>query len=496
MDLMSKYYEIIKKRKAYGYVLNVVGWDSGTEAPKNAFPRRMEMLGVISGELFKLSTSQEYQDVVNSLVELSNELKPHEKRQIELAKKGLDKILKIPQEEFVEYQKLVGMSQRLWEDAKANNDFKSFEPNLTKIVEFNKKFVSYYELDTHPYNVLLDDYEEDMTMEDYDAFFNTLKRDLVPFVKEVLTSGKQLNDAFASKLYDSEQQKKFCDYLIDVFNFDRDSGLMKESVHPFTWNTHPKDVRFTTRYLEDMVFSSIFAAIHELGHATYEQQVDDKWDDTSLNGGASMGIHESQSRFYENIVGRSPEFWEVHFPRFKEIFPEQLKGVTVDDFHRAVNKVEASLIRVEADELTYSLHIMLRYEIERMLMSDEVKVSELPKLWNEKMIEYLGIEPTNDSDGVLQDVHWSAGLFGYFPTYALGTAYSAQIYYTMKKEINVEQAISDNDIKVINEWLKEKIHQFGQSKTAKQLIEDVTGEPFDAKYYVRYLKEKYTKLYL
>jgi carboxypeptidase Taq len=496
MELMNQFYELVKKRKAYSYALNVVGWDSATEAPKNAFPRRMELLGILSGEMFQMSTSEEYQNVVNGLVDKLEELSVDEQRQIKLAKKGLDKILKIPKEEYVEYRKLVGMSQRLWEDAKANNDFKSFEPNLTKIVEFNKKFVSYYELDTHPYNVLLDDYEEDMTMKDYDAFFNTLRRDLVPFVKEVLESGKKLNDAFASKSYDSKKQKEFCDYLIDVFSFDRDSGLMKESVHPFTWNTHPKDVRFTTRYLEDMVFSSIFAAIHELGHATYEQQVDDKWDDTTLNGGASMGIHESQSRFYENVVGRSPEFWQVHFPKFKEIFPEQLQGVTVDDFHRAVNKVEASLIRVEADELTYPLHIMLRYEIERMLMSDEVQVSELPELWNQKMVEYLGIKPNNDADGVLQDVHWSAGLMGYFPTYALGTAYAAQIYYTMQKEINVEQAILDNDIKVINNWLKEKIHQFGSSKTAKQLIQDVTGEPFDAKYYVQYLKEKYSKLYL
>jgi len=496
MELMNKYYELIKKRKAYGYALNVIGWDSATEAPKNAFPRRMELMGILSGEVFKLSTSQEAQDVVNGLIERLDELDVHEQRQIKLAKKDMDKILKIPQEEFVEYQKLVGLSQRLWEDAKENNDFKSFEPNLTKIVEFNKKFVSYYEIDTHPYNVLLDDYEEDMTMEDYDKFFNTLRRDLVPFVKEVLNSEKKLNDEFASKLYDSENQKKFCDYLIDVLDFDRDSGLMKESVHPFTWNTHPKDVRFTTRYLEDMVFSSIFAAIHELGHATYEQQVDDKWDDTSLGGGASMGVHESQSRFYENIVGRSNEFWQVHFPKFKETFPEQTKGITVDDMHRAVNKVEASFVRVEADELTYPLHIMLRYEIERMLMSDEVQVSELPELWNKKMVEYLGIEPKNDAEGVLQDVHWSAGLLGYFPTYALGTAYAAQIYYTMEKEFNVEQAILDSNIKQINEWLKEKIHQFGKSKTAKELIFDVTGEEFDAKYYVRYLKEKYTKLYL
>jgi carboxypeptidase Taq len=209
-----------------------------------------------------------------------------------------------------------------------------------------------------------------------------------------------------------------------------------------------------------------------------------------------MGIHESQSRFYENIIGRSIEFWEVHYPKLLEVFPEQLKDVSLDDFYRGVNKVEASFIRVEADELTYSLHIMLRYEIERMLFSDEIEVKDLPKVWNEKMVEYLGIEPKSDTDGVLQDVHWSVGMMGYFPTYALGSAYAAQFYYAMKKEINIEEIVKANNIKQINEWLREKIHQFGGSKTPKELLLEVTGEEFDPKYYVKFLKDKYGKLYL
>jgi carboxypeptidase Taq len=494
--LLDQFKQILFKQKAYGYAINVVGWDSATEAPKGAFQRRAEMMGVLSGELFQLSTSEEYQEVVYGLFKRLEELSDIDKKQIIKAKKALDKATKIPQDEFVEYNKLIGLSQRLWEDAKENDDFELFRPNLEKIIEFNKKFVGYYEIDDHPYNVLLDDFEEGMSMVEYDAFFDTLKKDLVPFVKDVLNSGKELNDAFAFESFDPEKQKEFCDYLIDVLAFDRDKGLMKESVHPFTWNTHPSDVRFTTRYLENFVFSSIFAAIHELGHATYEQQIDSKWNDTNLNGGSSMGLHESQSRFYENIIGRSLEFWEAHYPKMLEIFPEELKGVSLDDFYRATNRVEASLIRVEADELTYPLHIMVRYEIERMLMSDEVDVKDLPKIWNEKMVEYLGIEPNNNADGVLQDVHWSAGLLGYFPTYALGSAYAAQFYYAMKKEINVEQLVKENKISEINAWLKDKIHQFGTSKSPKELLLDVTGEEFDAKYYVQFLKEKYGKLYL
>jgi len=496
MELMNKLHEHMFKQKAYRYALQVVGWDSATEAPKQAFQRRAEMQGVLSGELFKLGTSKEYQDVVNGLVEKFDELDDIQQKQVKIAKKGLDKITKIPENEFVEYNKLINLSQRLWEEAKENDDFSMFQPNLEKIIDFNKKFVSYYEIDDHPYNILLDDYEEGMSMVEYDAFFNTLKTDLVPFVKEVLNSGKKLNDAFMLEKFPADKQKEFSEYLIDVFKFDRSKGLMKESVHPFTWNTHPSDVRFTTRYLENFVFSSIFATIHELGHATYEQQVDEKWNNTNLNGGSSMGLHESQSRFYENTIGRSPEFWAAHYGKMSEIFSDELKGVSEDDFYRATNKVEASLIRVEADELTYPLHIMLRYEIERLLMNDEIQVSELPELWNKKMVEYLGVKPTNNADGVLQDVHWSAGLIGYFPTYALGSAYAAQFYYAMKKELNLEELVKENKIDQVNEWLKEKIHQYGKSKTPKELLLEVTGEEFNAKYYVQFLKDKYSKLYL
>ena len=344
VEQAKRFREMLMKQKAYLYVLTIAGWDSNTEAPRGAFQRRAEMLGVISGELFQLNTSKEYQEVVYGLFDRLNELDDITQREIKKAKKNLDKIIKIPKDEYIEYHKLINLSQKVWEDAKENNDFKSFEGNLEKIVAFNKKFIQYYEIDDHPYNVLLDEFEDGMSMKEYDNFFNTLKRDLVPFVKDVLNSGKKLNDAFIEDFYPKEKQKEFAEYLIDVLAFNRDNGLMKESVHPFTWNTHTGDVRFTTRYLENFMFSSIFAAIHELGHATYEQQIDPKWDNTILNSGTSMGIHESQSRFYENIIGRSIEFWEVHYPKLLEIFPKQLENVSLDDFYRGVNKVEATFI--------------------------------------------------------------------------------------------------------------------------------------------------------
>lgn len=496
MELLATYKRIQHKLKAYGYVLNVVGWDSQTEAPRGAFPRRAEMMSVISQDMFQLSTSGEFKEAVYGLFERLEELDPDMQREIKRAKKDLDKQVKIPEEDFVAYNKLVNLSQRVWEDAKAQDNWDLFKDNLKQLVEYNRKFIKYFGLDMKDYDVLLDDFEEGMTMELYDNFFNTLRKELVPFVREVLKNGRPLNKDFTEHSFDTKKQKEFCEYLIDVFAYNRDHGLMKESVHPFTWDTHPTDVRFTTRYLENYVFSSIFAAIHELGHATYEQQVDEKWNDTGLNGGASMGIHESQSRFYENVIGRSKAFWEAHYPTFKEMFPQETKGISLDDFYRNANKVEASFIRVEADELTYPMHIMIRYEIERMLFSNEIEVEDLPNVWNKKMEEYLSITPKNNAEGVLQDVHWSAGLFGYFPTYALGSAYAAQFLHAMKKELDLDKLVRTNNIKVINDWLKEHIHQFGQSKSPLQLLVDVTGEPFDPMYYVNYLKEKYSELYL
>jgi len=496
LESLTKFRELTKKMKAYVYAMNLVGWDSQTEAPRGAFERRAEMMGVLSEELFKLQTGKETVEVVYDLYEHRDELDSLTKREIEKAKKSIDKVIKIPQADYVEYEKLLQLSQSVWQDAKANNDYAAFKDNLKLLIDYNRKFIQYYGLKEEPYNVLLDDFEEGFTMADYDRFFDVLKADLVPFVKEVLSAKKPENDAFVTAFFEKGKQQEFCDYLIDVLAFDRNRGLMKKSVHPFTWNTSPDDVRFTTRYLENYMFSSIFAAIHELGHGTYEQQISTMYDDTLLNGGTSMGIHESQSRFYENIIGRSHEFWEVHYPKLQSIFKDELKDVSLEDFYRGANRVEASLIRVEADELTYPLHIKLRYDIEKRLFANELQVDELPEVWNNLMESYLGIRPGNDSEGVLQDVHWSGGMFGYFPTYALGSAYAAQFYNTMKKELNIDELIRNNDIKTINLWLKTKIHQFGSSKTPKELLLEVTNEPFNPQYYVKYLKEKYSKIFL
>ncbi|MFW6298835.1 MAG: carboxypeptidase M32 [Bacillota bacterium] len=486
-----------KKQKAYQFALAISSWDANTEAPKDSMNYRSEMLGILSGEHFSLLTDKTYQETVNALYEDRESLSETQKREIEKAKKNLDKIVKIPKKDYIEFSKLVNKSQKVWEEAKADSDYELFKPYLEKIIAMRKKMVEYRETeDKQGYNVLLDDFEEGMTMEKYDEFFQTVKDELVPFVKKILANKTEETPAFVKKAYPKDKQKAFVEYLLEVFDFNQDRGVLKESVHPFTWNTHSKDVRFTTHYVEDYVLSSIFAAIHELGHATYEQQVDDMFDMTNLKSGASMGIHESQSRFYENMIGRSKDFWSVHLSKMKSLFPSQLKDVDLDTFYRAINRVEESFIRIEADELTYPLHILIRYEIERMIFNDEVDVDDLPKVWNEKIKQYLNLDVEKDSEGILQDVHWSTGMFGYFPTYALGSAYAAQIYYALIEDIEFYELIKENRIDKINKWLRNKIHCYGSSLKPWEILEKVTGEPFNPKYYVQYLKEKYSDLYL
>ena len=495
-EYIQKYEEIRCKSKALGYAMWMIGWDSETEAPDGCFEERAKYTGILSEEAYKLTTSKEYVEVVNKLFENKDKLDEILSHEIVEVKREMENLAKIPMEEYKEYSMLMATSQNIWAKAKNANDFQMFAPTLEKIVEFNKKYVKYLETpEVKGYNVLLDQYERGFTTKEYDEFFHALKKDLVPFVKKVASKELKYNRDFESKKYPRLSQIDFAKYIQKVMCYDLNRGVMKESEHPFTSGVSSRDVRFTVHYYEDLLVSSIFSAIHELGHATYEQQGAPELDETFSSGGASMAMHESQSRFYENIIGRSKAFWETHFEELKKTFPEQLANTTVEDFYKAVNRVESSLIRTEADELTYPLHIMIRYDIEKKLMAGEVQVSELPKLWNEMVKDYLGIEVPSLSEGVLQDVHWAGGMIGYFPTYALGSAYAAQIYDQMKKEIDVDKAVRSGTTKEINQWLKEKIHKYGATKYPKEILQIATGKDFSPKYYVDYLIDKYSKIY-
>jgi carboxypeptidase Taq len=497
---MQKYLDIYnatnRQLKALGYASATVAWDSYTEAPKGCFDFRSKQMSVISEMMYKLSTDKEYIEAINALYQSRDKLDPVLAHEIANKKKEADKITKVPMDEFVKFSELMGKSQQIYFEAKQKSDYSLFEPIMQQIIDYTRKYVKWLETDElKGYDILLDEYEKGFTTKDFDEFFNLLKEKLVPFVKKVTEKKHKEDFSWLNGNYPVEKQKIYGEYLQNVLCYDRNKGLIKESEHPFTLGTDSSNVRITTHYYENLVLSAIFSTIHELGHATYEMQVDPALDNTMSGGGASMGMHESQSRLYENIVGRSYEFWQAHYPKLKSLFPEQLGNVSLDEFYKGVNLVSASLIRTEADELTYPLHIMVRYEIEKRIMSGELDAKDLPKEWNKMYKEYLGIDVPDDKRGVLQDMHWSGGSIGYFPTYALGSAYAAQIFNAMSKEIDVKKALGDKDLSAINEWLKEKIHKFGSSKSPKEILKNATNEDFNAEYYVNYLIEKYSKIY-
>ena len=493
-NFIQIYKDMREKLKAYEYLQWLVSWDMETEAPEASSNYRTKQVAVLTKEVYKLQSDPQFIEAIEKLHENLESLDDLEFR-IEIKKqyKELRMIKLVPKDEYIDYQILLSDSSLIWSKAKQADDFEMFAPTLEKVINFNKKLVKYLETDTlKGYDILLDMYEEGFGVEEYDLFFNELRDELVPFVLDVTKNNKQ---RFSRKLtkghFPIEGQKAFAHYLMEVFNYDLSRGLLKESSHPFTSGVSTADTRITTHYHEDNPISSIFSTIHEMGHAIYELQNDPKYDDTFLHGGTSLGIHESQSRMYENMIGRSKAFWETHYPKLKEIFPKQLKNIDVDEFYQFINQAKRSLIRIEADELTYALHVMVRYELEKLLISGKLKVKELPRKWRSLMSSYVGKRPSNDQEGVLQDIHWSFGAFGYFPTYALGSAYAAQIYRAMAQEIDIDQAIKTNDIEKINAWLKEHIHIFAQTKTPKELLLIATKENFNPRYYIDYLKEKF-----
>jgi len=479
---------------AYNHALTAVYLDSVTAAPKNTWEGRGKTMETMSRITYDLSSKPENGELYDYLTAHADELDPQTRREVEVLKKGYEQTKKIPAEEFVAYSVLTNEAEAMWEKAKNANDYSIFAPSLEKIVEYNRKFAGYYNPDMLPYDALLNEFEEGLNMKTLDAFFGQLRETIVPLIEKVQAK-EQIDDSFLHQSYPIWKQKEFSNYLMDVMGMDRGYCGIAESEHPFTLNFNNKDVRITTHYFEDHVTFSMYSVIHEGGHALYELGADDCYNYSALGGGSSMGIHESQSRFYENLIGRSEAFTKAVFPKLKEIFPEQLEGVTAEMFYKAVNKSEPSLIRTESDELTYCLHIMVRYEIEKQMIAGTLAIQDVPAEWNRLYKEYLGVDVPNDAVGCLQDSHWSGGMIGYFPSYALGGAYGAQMLSKMKEDLgDIYEDVAKGDLGKVNGWLKDKIHRFACFKKPADLFRDVCGE-FDAKYYTDYLTEKFTKLY-
>ncbi len=493
-DALAKLDQIEATAAAYYHAIGILTTDAATAAPSDSYEGRGRTMEVLSGVVYNLVADPENQELLSYLETHKQELNQFRLRQVELLRKQVDQLSRIPQEEYVAYTVLLNQADSVWCKAKNENDFASFAPILEQIVEYNRKFAGYYNPNLCTYDALLNEYEEGLNMQTLDEFFSQLRTALVPLI-HAIGQKEQIDDSFLKRSYPIEQQKKFSDYLMEVMGIDPARCTLAETEHPFTNGFNSRDVRITTHYYENDVANSMYSVIHEGGHALYELGGDQSYDFTSIQGGVSMSIHESQSRFYENIIGRSREFVELIFPKMQEFFPEQLKDVTAEQMYRGVNKVQPSLIRTEADELTYCMHIMVRYELEKQLMDGTLQVKDLPQAWNKMYQEYLGVEVPNDSQGCLQDTHWSGGMFGYFPSYALGSAYGAQMKVFMERDIGpIADLISKGELSKITDWLREHIHRYGQLYKPGQLFQMSCGQ-FDAKYYTDYLTEKYTKLY-
>lgn len=489
---IKRFREMIKEKKTIDSMLALLQWDLETQAPKGGYKLLSEMIGELSLRSYNLTTSEEFLEILTELKKQKN-IDEITKREIELLEEEIEKIKVIPSEEYKLYSELTAKAQGIWEMAREKNDFESFAPILEQIFNFNKKFIEYRGVKDDIYSEILNDYEKGMNVKKLDKFFEELKKEIVPLLKDIKENKRDFQKKIKFQVSEFEQ-RLFSEEVLKYIGFDLERGVLSESAHPFTLTVNKDDVRLTTRYLEELPFSSVFSTIHEGGHGMYEQGVAEELKDTILSDGASMGIHESQSRFYENVIGRSKEFWCGVLGKSKFKY-DKLSELSLEEIYKGINEVLPSLIRVEADELTYSLHIMVRYEIEKGILSGEYLIKDLPKIWNDKMYEYLGVTPKIDSEGVLQDVHWSCGLIGYFPSYALGNVYSLQILNAMKKDINIEGALERGELKIIREWLKEKIHRYGKLKTPKEIMLSVTGEELNPVYYIEYLKNKYKNIY-
>ncbi|MCL2019700.1 MAG: carboxypeptidase M32 [Oscillospiraceae bacterium] len=483
--------------------LSVVYWDIETGGtPPGAFEARSKTIGILSTELFDMGISDEMRGFfayAEQAIE-SGEADDVLRAMYSLTKSDYDKLMCIPADEYAAFAELTANTPNIWAEAKGQNDFSMFAPSLQAIMDYQRKIVDYRAaagiVYDNPYDAMLDDFEPGMTVKELDAFFDDLRSEIVPLLKAVTEAEKEIRTDFLSREVPVSVQKNVADLLINTVGFDMNRGVRAESEHPFTTSIGQSDVRITAKYTEDKFFNAFFAIMHESGHGIYMQNADKSLEGTILDNGASLAIHESQSRFLENMVGRSLEFWEGIYDDFIAVTEGYFDDVSVMELYEAVNLISPSFIRISADELTYSLHIMVRYEIEKMIFNNpELTAEDLPAIWNEKMLEYLGITPETDSEGILQDIHWSYGEFGYFPTYALGNAYAAQMKHYMDEDFDTSAAVREQNISLITDWLADKVHRHGALLTPDEILSNITDEGFSSEYYVNYLKDKYAEIY-
>ena len=493
-EAIEKLNELEKAAYALGHAESILYTDGDTVAPKNSWQGRGKALAYLGELTHQLLVNPETGEVLETILQHQDETDEMTFRRAEVMKENYDDLHVLSKEEYAEWMELSNEGSAVWHDAKLKSDWDMFAPVLEKIIAARRHFAALKNPDSPAYDVLVDQYEKGATMEKLDPFFRTLREELSPLIREIAGREKPIPE-FLKGSWPVEQQRAFSQKIMALEGIDPMNCVLGETEHPFTNNTNKWDVRITTHYHEDDPLASLYSVIHEGGHALYELDIRDDLQFTCLAEGVSMGVHESQSRFYENLIGRSRAFCAPLLKAMKEAFPEQMKGVTEEELYSAINLSKPSLIRTEADELTYPLHVMIRYELEKAMISGDLKVADIPGEWNRLYKEVLGVDVPDNRRGCLQDSHWSFGGIGYFPSYALGSAYGAQMLREMEKTVDVWGPVAKGDLSPVTAWLTEHIHQYGSLKKPQDLLPPAMGGPLDATVYTRYLKKKFGALY-
>jgi carboxypeptidase Taq len=489
----------LKKRLAtisdLGSASSLLFWDKQTYMPKGGVTARAEQMATLSRLAHEMLVDAETGRLLDSLGE--PDLSSEKGALVRRTRRDYERATKLPAELVEEITRATALAEPAWVRAREESDWSVFAPHLEKILALKKQAAEALGYEDHPYDALLDGYEPGAKKARLEAMFEELKVGIVPLVREVVEKGNgEDRTAPLYGTFDETAQERFGVEVVTRFGYDWERGRQDRTVHPFCINFSPGDVRITTRFDPHWLAPALFGTFHETGHALYEQGINSDYARTPLGGGTSMGVHESQSRLWENLVGRSRSFWSCLYPRLQDAFPEALRGVDLETFYRSINVLEPSKIRVEADEATYNLHILLRFELEVALFEDELSVRDLPSAWNAKMEEYLSVTPTNDAEGVLQDIHWAEGLFGYFPTYAMGNVLSVQFFdEAVKAHPRIPVQIEQGEFTTLLGWLRENVYYHGSRYEPDELVRRVTGSSLDTGLYLRYLRKKFGELY-
>ena len=494
-EKLKRLKEILALLKKYEHALGIMYFDFETIVPKDAREEEAEILDFFSNEHFKISSSDEMKELTQYLYDNKDQIE--DPLDVSLINKLYDKyqrIKNITPEFDLKMSNIFSRSYNTWLKAKEAKDYNLFKDVFKEVIDIEKEAVGYRENKLpNYYDNLLNDCEEGLLQEDLDPFFKELKEGLIDLINRIKNSKHVIRRDFLNRKVPIHKQELFSKYLLELNGYNFNKGVLSTTEHPFTSDIAKNDARVTTHYHEDMVLSNIYSIIHEGGHAILMQNEREEDYEHFINDYVTNGMHESVSRFYENIIGRSKEYVHLIYPKFIEIFDE-FKDISEQELYEAINIVEPSLIRTEADEVTYGLHIIIRYEMEKMICNNQIQVEDIPSMWNKLYKDYLGLDVPNDAEGVLQDVHWTSG-FGYFPSYAIGNCYNAMYLKRLEKELPFKELILKGDFKTINQWMKDNVFIHANVLTPKEWIKELTGESLSPKAFLEYLNNKYKEIY-